>query len=52
MNDTFHVQIHWVCGLDHSPEFYITRKHTVSEIGSAYVFRLVEGDTYSVGSSN
>jgi hypothetical protein len=52
MNDTFHAHIHWVCGLVHRQEFYTTRKHTVSEIGSVYVFRLTEGDTYSVGSSN
>jgi hypothetical protein len=31
-------------------EFQVTLKHNVSETGSAFLFRLLEVDTYSVGS--
>jgi hypothetical protein len=32
----------------HRPELYITRKHNDSETGSVCIFRLGEGDPYSV----
>jgi hypothetical protein len=41
---------YWVSGLCPSPGILNTRKHKVSEIGSVFVLRGGEGDTYYVGS--
>jgi hypothetical protein len=46
----YNTQNHWVCGLVHRPEFYVTWEHDVSETGSVSVFKWREGDTYSVAS--
>jgi hypothetical protein len=42
----YNIQNHFV----YRPEFQITRKHNVSETGFIFVFRSVQGDTYTVGS--